>query len=141
MDNNYEYTFEIDTTPEAVETLAELAVGIKNFDQAMNEVLQQVQYLSNEGFAITRVTGAQLTVAFSCDRIKDDVAQDYIFDNMLELGDSRETNFKITDPNGDVIEGECTFCNIKPPSGDSAALPECSFEIHFNGKPTFTPAV
>lgn len=135
------HLFEINTTPGVTPgTYARLGAGLNNFEPSLNEEVAQDVYLDGDGFATSTVTGGQLTIAFSGHRKFGDPAQDFIFGNMLELGEGRETDFRWTLPNGDVIEGPCTIANIEGPSGDANTKGEISFEIHFNGKPTYTPA-
>lgn len=135
------HTFEIDTTPLALETWSRVAAGLNSVEPSNNEEVDQNAYLDGDGFSSTDVVGAQLILAFSGHRKYGDAAQDFIFDKLLELGEGRKTNFKWTLPNGDLLEGPCTIANIEGPSGESNSKGEISFEIHFNGKPTFTPAV
>src|SRR5690554_2471648 len=68
----------------------------------------------------------------------DDEAQNYIFEQLLKLGDSRRTRFRWTEPNGGTFEGNCTIANISGPSRDAGAKGEISFEIHFNGTIDYT---
>lgn len=136
----YQNQFEI-ATDDTGTTFAPLSAGIKNVDLANNEDLDQTQYLSGSGFKETDVLSAQLTLAFTADRLPGDAAQDYIFGKLLTLGGARRTQFKYTTVTGDVFDGECTIANIKPGGGDAGAKQEWSFEVHFAAKPTLTPAV
>ena len=132
--------FEIDVTPEATATYEMLKSGIMSVDISNNDEVSQDFYLDGEGYAQTSVTGGQVTLSFSGDRDYTDLAQNYIYNNSLSLGCDRVTNFRWTNPNGDTLEGSVTIANIEYPSGDVNAKGEIGFEIHFNGKPTFTPA-
>jgi hypothetical protein len=137
-----QHLFEINTTPGTTPgTYARLGAGLNNFEPSLNEEIAQDVYLDGDGFATSTVTGGQLTISFSGHRKYGDPAQDFIFNNMFELGEGRETDFRWTLPDGTKIEGPCTIANIEGPSGDANAKGEISFEIHFNGKPTVTPAV
>lgn len=131
-----EHTFEIETAPSTYSTLAS---GINNAEPANNEELSQDRYMDSDGFADTDVIGAQLTLAFTGHRKYGDAAQDYIFGKLLTLGSDRRTKFKWTEPDGGVFEGSCTIANISGPTGAAGAKGEVSFEIHFNGLPTYTP--
>jgi len=57
----------------------------------------------------------------------------------MTIGTDRETEFRWTQPNGDVIEGPCTIAEITGPSGEANAKGEISVSIHLNGKPEYTP--
>ena len=136
------HKFEIDTTPTAAEpTYALLAAGLNNADPQNNEETAQDKYFDGDGYGETDVIGAQLTLAFSGHRYYGDPAQDYIFSKSLELGPARRTRFRWTEPDGGVFTGNCTIANISGPSGDAGAKGDVSFEIHFNGKPEYTPPV
>ena len=137
----YEHQFEIAIEPgdgTTEPTFAPLAAGINNVEPANNEELAQDNYLDGDGFGETDVIGAQLVLTFSGHRDFEDEAQNYIFENMLELGESRRTEFRWTNPVGTTIEGNATIANISGPSGDAGAKGEISFEMHFNGKPERT---
>lgn len=137
------HEFEINTTPdEAEETWATLGAGLNNFEPNINDEVEQDFYLDGDGYASSDVVGAQLIISFSGHRKFGDDAQDYIFmELMFELGEERKTDFKWTLPDGGTIEGPVTIAEIEGPSGDANSKGEISFEIHFNGKPEYTPAV
>lgn len=133
------HIFEINITPDEVEpTWARMAAGFSSFEPALNEELDQTHYLDGEGYATSTVMGAQLTLTFSGHRKYGDPAQDFIFSRSLEIGNGRETQFRWTQPNGDVIEGPCTIAEASGPSGDANAKGEISVAIHLNGKPEYT---
>ncbi len=134
------HKFEIDVTPEEEsETWEKLAAGLNSFDPNNNDEVEQAFYLDGDGFGSTDVVGAQLVISFSGHRKYGDPAQEYIFKDLLfKLGEERKTNFKWTCPNGDKIQGPVTIAEIEGPSGDANAKGEISFEVHFNGKPTYT---
>ena len=134
------HKFEINTTPgETTGDYALIAAGITNVEPSNNEELSQDMYLDGDGYGETDVIGAQLVLTFTGHRKYGDPAQDFIFGKLLELGPNRRTEFRWTEPDGGVFEGECTIANITGPSGDAGAKGEISFEIHFNGKPDYTP--
>ena len=134
------HKFEINTTPgETPGTYVQIAAGITNVEPNNNEELSQDIYLDGDGYGETDVIGAQLVLTFTGHRKYGDPAQDFIFGKLLELGPNRRTEFRWTEPDGGVFEGECTIANISGPSGDAGTKGEISFEIHFNGKPNYTP--
>lgn len=137
---NSENKFEIDVTPGSAETYEILAAGLSTFDPQWNEELDQTQYMDGDGFASSDVTGAQLVISFEGHRKFGDAAQDFIASLQPALGEDRKTNFKWTDANGDEFSGNVTVANIVGGGGDANAKNTFSFEIHFNGKPTFTAA-
>ena len=137
-----DYSLEVNTTPDGeTETMAELKAGISNIAQAINEVVEQATYLDGEGFGSSEVVGAQYIVTLTGKRKVGEAAQHFVFSKSLGLGADRETTFEITDPEGNTISGPITIAQIGMPSGDvNASGGEISLELHFNGKPTLTPA-
>ena len=132
---------EINTTPSAEEpTYVRLAAGITDLEPDPNEETSQDVYLDGDGFGETDVTGAQLIVSISGHRKYGDPAQDYIYGLQMELGPARRTTFRLTLPDGATYEGPCTIANIVGPGGAAGEKGAISFEIHFAGKPEYTPA-
>jgi hypothetical protein len=135
------HKFEIATTTGATPVYSLIASGISNVAPASNEGLSQDNYMDGDGYGETDVIAAQLVLTFTGHRKYGDPAQDYIFGKALDLGPLRRTDFRWTEPDGGIFEGPATIANISQPSGDAGAKGEISFEIHFNGKPEYTPAV
>lgn len=140
---NSQYTFYINTTPAAqTPTFRPLAAGIKSFSSDLNENVHTAAYLCDEGWSSSDVTGAQLTLTLSGDRVSPDDAQDYVFSPsvMYGVGEARQTSFKIEDPAGNTLTGPCTLAAITCEGGDADAAGEITIEIHFNGKPVYAQA-
>lgn len=136
-----QHTFNINTTPGTDPgAMARLAAGLNNFDVSSNEELDQTHYLDGDGFGSTDILGAQLVISFSGHRKFGDEAQDFIFSLLMEVGESRKTDFEWTLPTGEKFSGPCTIANIEGPGGDANSKGDISFEIHMNGKPTYEPA-
>mgnify|MGYP001393493218 FL=1 len=136
------HILEINTTPgapEGEETFERLAAGISSMEPNPNDELSQDRYFDGDAYGETDVIGAQLVLTFSGHRKYGDPAQDFIFGTLLDLGPGRRTDFRWTLPDGGRYEGPVTIANITGPSGDAGAKGEIGFEIHFNGKPKYTP--
>lgn len=134
-----DHMFEIQTG-EGEDSYARLGAGLSDVDPQGNDEIDQTPYLDGSGFASSDVTGGQVTLAFSGHRLHGDPAQDYIYSKAYSYGKARRTNFRWTQPDGSVLEGDATIANITGPSGAANGKGEIGFEIHFNGKPEFTPA-
>ena len=135
------HLFEIDINPEGEEPeWVRLARGFSSFEESLNEEIDQTHYLDGDGFATTTVMGMQLTLTFTGHRYYGDQAQDWIFSKAFGLDTERHTRLKWTRPDGSVVEGPATIAVISGPSGDANAKGEITVEIHFNGKPEYTPA-
>ena len=141
MEINYQNKLEIDTTPgSGTATYAELAEGITNLTEALNEVIYQASYLKNKGWGSSEVTGAQMTITLSGDRKVGDAAQDYIFSDAVKyaFGPARKTKLKLTRASGTVIEWPVTIANATEAFGDSNQPNKITIALHGNGAPTIT---
>ena len=141
---NYDYKLKINTTPKGTtKTMAEINKGFNNLSKALNEALWQGSFLGDGGWGSTYVTGGQMTFTLTGVRIIGDAAQDYIFSDAVKnnFGSARATDFEIGYPNGDKLTGDVTLAKITEGGGDSGSPDAITVEIHFNGKPTLTPAV
>ena len=137
---NSDHLILIDTTPDVVTaTMKMLAAGINNLDPNSNDELDQTAYLDGGGFKTSTVTGGQFIIALTGHRKYDDDAQNYIYDKQTKFGCSRETDAQFVRPDGSSIIGPVTLANITGGGGDAGAKGDIGFEIHFNGKPQYTP--
>lgn len=138
---NFQTLYELDINPSGSANYVRLGDGLTTATPGNNETVDQKSYLDDDGGQSSEVTGFQYILAFSGDRIPGDDAQDFIFERIFALGESRHTNFRATGADGTVISGDVTIANITPPGGDANAVQACGFELHFNGKPTLTAPV
>ena len=134
------------SAPSETWTYAELAEGIDNIAEALNETVQQYFFLSDDGFARNHVTGMAPAFTLTGRRVVGDEAQDYIFGTKYSLDTARQSSFQISyvDAEGATVEitCDCTICNIQEWSGATTDDSAISFEIRFDGKPetNTTPA-
>ena len=136
----YDFTAQIGTSQAGTPptwTYSDLAEGIDNLSEALNEVVQQYFFLSDKGFAKNHVTG--MAPSFTCTgrRVRGDVAQDFIFGAKYGLDTERQSSFKLTNGTTQVVV-DCTICNIQEISGASTDDSAISFEVRFDGAPTVT---
>lgn len=132
------------SAPSETWTYSELADGLDNIAEALNETVQQYFFLSDDGFARNHVTGMAPAFTLTGRRVVGDAAQDYIFSKKYALDTDRQSSFKLeyNDAEGtkQTITCDCTICNIQEWSGATTDDSAISFEIRFDGKPTVTPA-
>lgn len=125
-------------------TYAPLEDGWDNLAEALNEVVQQYQFLKNKGFATNHVTGMAPAYTLTGRRVVGDQAQDYIFRKKYGLDTERQSSLKLEYNNAEgtkqTITCNCTLCNIQEFSGASTDDSAVSVEIRFDGKPVITPA-
>ena len=139
---NYNITAEIGVSlSDSTWTYATLGAGIDNVSEALNEVVQQYQFLNGQGYAENHVTGAAPAWTFSGRRILGDTAQDYIAGLKYEFDDARKSSLKISYTKGDddyEFVVPVTICNIVDIGGGASTDDSVfSCEIRFDGKPTF----
>lgn len=123
------------------EVYSELADGIDNIAEALNEVVQQFFFLKDKGFATNHVTGMAPAYTFTGRRVMGDTAQDFIFGKKYSLDTDRQSKLKIAYTEGSTektISCNCTICNIQEFSGASTDDSAISFELRFDGKPTIS---
>lgn len=138
---NYNITAEIGVALNgSTWTYATLGAGIDNVSEALNEVVQQYQFLNGQGFAENHVTGAAPAWTLSGKRILGDTAQDYIAGLKYEFDDARKSSLKISYSKGGVNYGitvPVTICNIVDIGGGASTDDSVfSCEIRFDGKPS-----
>lgn len=138
LELNYNIKCELDTsTTGDTPVWSDMGVMFKNLSQAINEVLYQATYLSDEGWGSSEVTGGQYTVTFTGDRKNGDAVNDYILssDVQLAFGDARKTKLRLTRGN-ETITWSVTLANITDAGGDANQPNAVTLTIHGNGKPT-----
>lgn len=135
MNANHTILLQINTGTSQSPVWARVGAGFTSYQKAMNEVVVQMAFLSDEGYGRSEVVGGQLTLELQGKRVVGDTAQDFIFSKQDEFGDSRHCEFRIT-KDGKVLTGDATLTNINDSGGDSQALDEVSVSIQFNGKPS-----
>lgn len=125
--------------PSVTWTYAELADGIDNIAEALNEVVQQYFFLSDNGFARNHVTGMAPAFTLTGRRVVGDAAQDFIFGTKYSLDTARQSSFQLsyTDAESATVEitCDCTICNIQEWSGATTDDSAISFEVRFDGVP------
>lgn len=125
---------------DATAVYSELADGIDNIAEALNEVVQQYFFLKDNGFAQNHVTGMAPAWTLTGRRVLGDAAQEFIFGNKYGLDTERQTTFKLEYTNASnatvTITVPCTICNIQEFSGATTDDAAISFEIRFDGQPT-----
>lgn len=140
---NYAVSAQIDITPFGNQrTFVEFGNGFNNVAEALNEVINQYQFLTDNGFARNYVTGMAPGYTFTGVRIIGDPAQDFIFNAARKFGlmTERTTNFILSRSNAnntvDQITCQVTLCNLTDIGGATTDGSAVSVEIRPNGKPT-----
>ena len=140
---NYANALEINIAPEEEEpTWAVFSRGITSIAPSANESTEDKDYYDGYGTPTTKVTSTQIQYEIEGDRCYGDAAQDFVSSVALETGEGRETQFRHTAANGDVVEGKCTLLNLVPNSGqgEASGLGAFACTVATAGAPEFTPA-
>ena len=94
---------------------------------------------SLETFSV-EVTGKSLTITLSGKREIGDEGNDYVAENAWGTGADCDTRFEWEFPDGATLAFDCVLSVTNPGSGDSTDVAALEFEVHSDGKPTYTPA-
>ena len=133
---NYQHIFEVNVTPTADSaTWAWVGPGIKTITPDTSETSNDDAYYSSEGNTETTVTGLTKKYSVEGDRKYSDPFQDYVASIEELVGEDRKTQYRITNPNGKIIQAECTIADIKAegPNGDANSKTGFSCSIARNG--------
>lgn len=146
---NYDYKLQIlvPNEDDSTATPQTLARGFDNITEAINEVLYQSSFLSDNGWGSSYVTGGQLIFTLTGIRVLGDAAQDYIFSDKVYMGfgAARDVQLLLQIPKSSGGQPTILTCNAtlaKITRSGGAANQPCaiSVEIHINGKPAITSA-
>ena len=139
----YNYSININTTPDAKATWSPLCAGIENFSEALNEQVQQFFFMCAKGYANNYVTGMAPVMTITGRRVKGDAAQEFIFSNKYNLMEKRETQMQLVYTDAENANTETITCNVTIQkiveiNGNATDPSQISFDLAFNGKPTLT---
>ena len=137
---NYQTLVEINTNPSGTANYEALAAGITTNSASLNETIDTKAFLDGNGGQESSITGKQLVQSLSGERRIGDAAQDYIFGKIFDLGSDLETDMKITNSNGDVVEADIVISITTPPGGDANAVEAIGIDLRASGMPTLTEA-
>lgn len=131
---NYMSALEIDTTPDAASpTWAIFSRGITEVKPTTNETTETKDYYDGYGTPTDKVKSVQPQYEVTGDRCYGDPAQDFVASLALETGEGRTGHFRHTDPNGDVVEGDCTYLGLTVGSQQGAASDPGAFSCTISG--------
>lgn len=138
----HEITFSIDTSPDASPTYVEVS-DLMDFTEALNEVVQQYQFLDKNGYSESEITGMAPVVTVTGKRDTTDTGQNFIMGKKYDINSDRKSNVQIVYPRGTetvTITAPVTIANIQEFAGAATDNSSISFELHYNAKPTVTVA-
>ena len=135
---NLEWLVQIDTTPEATPTLAEIG-GLESLDFTTEEEVQTGYFISDSGAGYSDITAGRLTVGVSGKRINGDTGQDYIVGLIGSWGASRKSTLTLTNAvTSEVIEVPCSIELASVTGGSTEELEAFEVTFHSDGAWTLT---
>lgn len=111
---------------------------LETFSPAIDANTEEWTPMDLEGWMRRAVTGKGLTFSFTGKRNYGDLGNDYIASLLLGTGQSVETVFEWTLPNGDVFNMDCVVNLVTTAGGDSTNIDTLEFEVMSDGKPVYT---
>lgn len=136
MKNNGEIVFKLDTTPSAEsQTLCDVREVFENISFAMNETVQKIQFLIDNGYATSWVSGADIAVTVTGKYIDGHPLCEYLRSIEHEILDKRCTNYTL-DKFGLTLTGSCTITALSIGGGTATEGAPINMTVNFNGKPS-----
>lgn len=130
---NYMTKFEIGPDKES---LFEMAEGIQSVEPANDEETEDYTYYSHKGGKETDVTSVSRSEAFKGHRTyKNDEAQEFIRNGLNSPGQGRKCYFRVTEPDGRIVEGPASFSGIVHRGGDANSRGTFEVTVTFDGLP------
>lgn len=110
---NYQYIFEVNVTPGSPKkTWAWVGPGITSISPDNSETTSDDSYYSDGGNTKTSVTGVSKKYSVEGHRLIGDPFQDFVAAIEDLVGSDRETQYRITDPTGRVVEADCVITDV-----------------------------
>ncbi|CCO11576.2 major capsid protein gpP [Carnobacterium maltaromaticum LMA28] len=130
---NYMTKFEIGPSKEE---LFEMAEGIQSVEPANDEETEDYTYYSHKGGKETDVTSVSRSESFKGHRTyKLDEAQEFIRNGLNSPGQGRKCYFRVTEPDGRIVEGPASFSGIVHRGGDANSRGNFEVTVTFDGLP------
>lgn len=111
---------------------------LETFSPAIDSNTEEWTPMDLAGWMRRAVTGKGITFSFTGKRNYGDDGNDYVAGLLLGTGQSVETVFEWTLPNGDVFTMDCVVNLITTAGGDSTNIDALEFEVLSDGLPVYT---
>lgn len=134
----YENQFTAGADAESATPIADM----ETFSVAFNNGIEKWTPMDQGGWERALMTAKSITISVNGKRNIGDAGNDFVAGKQMANGREAEGYFCWTFPDGAKIEFENAVFDIKNVgSGDSTNVGPLEFDIHSNGKPTYTKAV
>ncbi|NLN46295.1 MAG: hypothetical protein GX153_06995 [Clostridiaceae bacterium] len=139
MNSVWENAFKISTSGRNITPTFATIANLESLELSIDGTVQDWYAFDAEGYARNLVTAKKITFNGTAKITADDAGNEYIQGKILAIGTAAQSMFELTFPSGAKLEGNC---NISVTGGLGAAedVDSLEFEIHVDGKPTYTPA-
>ena len=136
----YENQFQIDTGSASAAKMTSIA-DCETFSISFDNGIEEWTPFDTEGWVRKLMTAKAITITVTAKRNVGDAGNDAVAAMAWKNGRDAEKDFQWTFPNGDkVVFKNAVFSVTNLGAGDSTAVAPLEFEIHSNGKPTYTAA-
>lgn len=116
------------------DNLMRLGRGISTVDPDNSEDSEDYEYYNLNGGKETDVTSMSISHSFSGNRYYGDPSLEFVRNKLTKLGD-RQCSFRVTEPDGRILEGIATISDITPYGGDANSRSTFEFKVTFVGIP------
>lgn len=136
----YENQFQIDTGSASAAKMTSIA-DCETFSVSFDNGIEEWTPFDTEGWVRKLMTAKAITITVTAKRNVGDAGNDAVAAMAWKNGRDAEKDFQWTFPNGDkVVFKNAVISVTNLGAGDSTAVAPLEFEIHSNGKPTYTAA-
>lgn len=111
--------------------------GLESLELSIDGTVVDWHEIGGDGFAKNLVTAKKVMFSGSAKRVLGDAGNDYLFSLFLGVGTGCQSKFKLDFPEGDLLSGNVNI-NVTSLLGAAADVAPIDFEVHCDGKPTYT---
>ncbi|MED1602601.1 phage tail tube protein [Alkalihalophilus marmarensis] len=117
-----------------------LAKWVTSVTDASDENVETTGYYDGDGTPEQDVTYFMFAKSFEGTYDDEDEAMNFIKSLKFNVGEGRKIMWRVTHPDGEVLEGPATVTGPITSGGDATGYPVFNCTIAFNRKPEITPA-
>lgn len=115
---------------------------METFSVSFNNGIEKWNPMDQAGWSRGLMTAKEITISINGKRNVGDTGNDYVAGKYMANGREAEGYFCWTFPDGSMLELENAIFDVKNVgSGDATNVGPLEFEVHSNGRPTYTAAV
>ena len=134
----YENQFTVGAASDSATPIADM----ETFSVSFSNGVEKWTPMDQEGWERALMTGKSITISVSGKRNIGDAGNDFVAGKYMANGREAEGFFGWNFPDGSKLEFDKAVFDVKNVgSGDSTNVGGLEFDIHSNGKPTYTKAV